>query len=52
MRGTGHTMQAVGDARLDEVYVLTVVACDDGWWRAWGYSKYYSPPAAQVRGKD
>lgn len=52
MRGSGHAMQAVGDAPLDEVYVLTVVACDDGWWRAWGYSKDYFPPAAQVRGAD
>lgn len=51
MRDSGHVMRAFADAPLDEMYVLTVVLCEDGWWRVWGYSKDYFPPADQVFGR-
>jgi len=48
IRDTGWSMQAFDDAPLDEVVVLTVVLCPDGWWRVWGMSKNHVPSNNRV----
>lgn len=40
-------------APLHDVWVVTVVGPDSGgWWRVWGLSHNYFPPASQVLGTD
>jgi len=51
MPDVDHPMVAFGEARIANAKVLTLVRCEDGWWRAWGLSDNgYFPPAAEVRG--
>lgn len=48
MPSTGRSMRAFGDFPLDEVQILTVALCADGWWRVWGVSSNHQPPAEDV----
>jgi hypothetical protein len=48
MQDTGWSMKAFDDAALDDYYILTMALCPDGWWRVWGLSRKYTPPASQV----
>ncbi len=50
MPNAEHSMQAFDDYLLEHGYVLTMVLCPDGWWRAWGLSENYFPTSADVRG--
>ncbi len=36
------------EAALDDVQVLTLLNCPDGWWRVWGISRNYIPSAKRV----
>lgn len=46
----GRAMRSFGEAVLREVYILTVVACPDGWWRVWGLSFNHVPSASEILG--
>lgn len=48
VKSTGRSVRAFEDFALDEVQVLTVVFCTDRWWRVWGISSNYQPPAHLV----
>lgn len=48
MRSTGRSVRAFDDFPLDDVQILTVVHCADGWWRVWGISSNYQPTAQDV----
>ena len=41
-------MRAFEEAPLNQVRILTLALCPDGWWRVWGVSENYLPPASQV----
>ena len=44
-------MRGFGAAPLQNVKILTVVRCPDGWWQVWGLSDdHYRPSAARVYG--
>ena len=43
-------MRAFAEMPLNDIHVLTMVRCPDGWWRAWGLSHNHFPSAAHVRG--
>jgi len=45
---TGTSVRAFDDIPLEDVYILTLVACTDGIWRVWGLSRNYLPPASRV----
>ena len=49
MPNVDHPMRAFGAVPLERAQVLTLVLCPDGWWRAWGLSEDYFPPAARVK---
>ena len=40
---SGVSAIAFADAALPDVQILTMVCCDDGWWRAWGLSRNRMP---------
>ncbi|MFN8229033.1 MAG: PIN domain-containing protein [Mycobacterium sp.] len=50
MPNAEHTMRAFAEMPLNDIHVLTMVRCPDGWWRAWGLSHNHFPSAAHVRG--
>lgn len=53
MPDLGHPMRAFGTVPLTRVQVLTIVKCPDGYWRVWGLSENYFPPAVRVlRGSE
>lgn len=45
---TGRSIRTFDDLPLEEVKTLTMALCADGWWRAWGISSNYQPPARDV----
>lgn len=45
---TDHPMRAFDEAPLENVQILTVVFCSDGWWRAWGLSDGHFPRSEEV----
>lgn len=49
MPNVEHPMRAFDEVPLEHAYVLTMVRCPDGWWRAWGLSENYFPTSAEVR---
>ncbi|MFD6176831.1 MULTISPECIES: PIN domain-containing protein [unclassified Isoptericola] len=49
---TASSAQVFADAVLPEAHVLTLVRCDDGWWRAWGLSRNRYPSYAEVIGSN
>jgi predicted nucleic acid-binding protein len=49
MPNVGQTMVAFGPALLKQAFILTMVLCPDGWWRAWGLSENYFPKAEEIR---
>lgn len=49
MPGVDHPMVAFGEAPLGHVYILTMIRCEDGWWRAWGLSENYFPKREEIR---
>lgn len=46
----GLTTGAYGDAPLRHEYVLTMVLCPDGRWRAWGLQENHFPRPEEIRG--
>jgi predicted nucleic acid-binding protein len=50
MPDVAHPMRAFGDVPLKHAYILTMVLCPDGSWRAWGLSENHFPSVAEVRG--
>lgn len=48
MPSTGQSMRAFDDVPLGEVKILTIALCADSWWRVWGISSNYQPPARDV----
>lgn len=50
MPDTGHAMRAFGDYEISEYVILTVLRCEDGWWRVWGISQNYKPTADDILG--
>lgn len=51
MPNVDHTMQAFGEAPVEHVQVLTMVRCEDGFWRAWGVCENRFPTSAEVKGQ-
>lgn len=49
MPNVDHPMRGFGEAPVEDAKILTLVRCEDGWWRAWSLSTHF-PPASQVRG--
>ena len=49
MPNANYAMRAVDEVPLEQVYILTMVLCHDGFWRAWGLSENYFPTAAEVK---
>lgn len=45
---TGHSMRAFADAPLYDVMFLTMVRCEDGFWRAWRLSRNWVPPIGLI----
>jgi hypothetical protein len=51
MPNVDHPMQAFAEAAVPNAKVLTMVRCDDGFWRAWALSdNSYFPSADEVHG--
>ena len=50
MPNVEHPMRAFGEMPLEHAFVLTMVRCADGLWRAWGLSENHFPTSADVRG--
>jgi len=46
---TGFPMRAFGGAPLQQVQILTLVRCPDGWWRVWGISENHVPSARRIK---
>jgi hypothetical protein len=44
-----HPMQSFGEAVLKHAYILTMVLCSDGCWRAWGLHENYFPEPEEIR---
>jgi predicted nucleic acid-binding protein len=44
-----HPMQAFDEALLKHAYILTMVLCSDGLWRAWGLQENYFPRPEEIR---
>lgn len=49
MPNVEHPMRAFAGAPVENAKILTLVRCEDGWWRAWGLSPNYFPSAREVR---
>ena len=47
---SGVSARLFADAVLPDVQILTLVRCDDGWWRVWGLSRNRMPSYEEVTG--
>lgn len=44
----GHSVQLFEEVELDDVLMMTLVHCDDGWWRVWGVSHNWTPGSEDI----